>query len=151
MIKYSGSTRGFYDDAIHGESSIPADAVNVTQKEYDALFEGQRHGLEIVLGEDGRPILAAPTLDPDQREAAFSVAVTARLDAFATGKQYDSITTARMATLSEDFSEDGRIANAAYDATWTAAIALIPQVRDGTLTPTAAAEQLPTLTWEVEQ
>jgi hypothetical protein len=87
---------------------------------------------------------------PDDLEAAFSAAVTARLDSFAALKQYDSITSARLAALSEDFAADGQIAKAAYDSTWTAAIALMPDVRAGTLSVEQALEQLPALAWPRE-
>ena len=55
---------------------------------------------------------------------------------------------ARLAALSSEYAADGRIANAAYDATWTAALALIPSVRDGTLSSEEAASQLPEIAWE---
>jgi hypothetical protein len=83
----------------------------------------------------------------DAREAVFSALVTARLNDFAKQKQYDDIASARLAALSSDFSADGQAAQAAYDATWTAAIALMGQVRAGTLTPEQAVEQLPALVW----
>ena len=53
----------------------------------------------------------------------------------------------RLAALSVEYAEDGRIANAAYDSTWRAALALIPSVRDGTLTPDEAIERLPEIKW----
>ena len=90
---------------------------------------------------------APPPPTPDELEARFSVLVTARLNAFAAEKQYDDITSARLAALSDDFSADGEVAKAAYDATWTAAIALVPGVRNGELTPDEAVEQLPALVW----
>jgi hypothetical protein len=86
---------------------------------------------------------------PEELEAAFSALVTARLNAFAALKQYDDITSARLAALSSEFTADGQAAQAAYDATWTAAIALMPQVRNGELTPEQAVEQLPALAWPV--
>jgi hypothetical protein len=86
-------------------------------------------------------------LSPDELEAGFSGLVTARLDAFAAQRQYDNITSARLAALSSDFTADGQTAQAAYDATWTAAIALMPDVRAGTKTPEQAVEELPALAW----
>ena len=81
----------------------------------------------------------------DELEAQFNAAVTARLDAFALERQYDDIASARLAVLSSEYAADGQAANAAYDATWTAAITLVPQVRSGDLTPEQAVEQLPAL------
>ena len=89
----------------------------------------------------------APPLSADELEAQFSAAVTARLDAFALERQYDDIASARLAVLSSEYAADGQAANAAYDATWTAAITLVPQVRSGDLTPEQAVEQLPALAW----
>jgi hypothetical protein len=91
------------------------------------------------------PVAPAPT--PDELEARFSGLVTARLNTFAAEKQYDDIASARLAALSADFAEDGKTAQAAYDSTWTAAIALMEQVRSGELTPEQAVDQLPQLVW----
>jgi hypothetical protein len=51
------------------------------------------------------------------------------------------------AALSAEYAADGQAANAAYDQTWTAAIALVPQARSGELTPEQAVERLPVLAW----
>ena len=84
---------------------------------------------------------------PDEREAEFSALVTARLETFAREKGYDTMDKARLAALSSEYQTDGQAAQAAYDATWTAAIALMGQVRAGTLTPEQALEELPALVW----
>lgn len=89
-----------------------------------------------------------PPPTPDELEAQFSTLVTTRLNAFAAQRQYDDISSARLAALSAEFASDGQIAQAAYDNTWTAAIPLMSQVRSGELTPVQAVEQLPALTWE---
>jgi hypothetical protein len=81
-------------------------------------------------------------------ESTFLYHVNWHLEAFARKRGYDSMDTARLAALSAEYAEDGRIANAAYDSTWRAALALIPSVRDGTLTPDEAIEQLPEIVWE---
>jgi hypothetical protein len=83
----------------------------------------------------------------DEREAAFSALIEARMDAFALEKDYGTMDTARLAALSMEYAADGPIANAAYDTTWAAAIALIPKVRAGELTPEEAVAQLPALAW----
>jgi hypothetical protein len=90
---------------------------------------------------------AAPPPTPDVLEAQFNAAVTARLNSFAAERQYDDITSARLASLSTAFKADGEIAEAAYDSTWTAAIALMSQVRDGSLSVDDAVGQLPALVW----
>lgn len=63
MLFYSANTGGFYDTAIHG-NNIPADAVEITADEHQALIEGQSSGKVIVADDAGRPVLAdtpAPT------------------------------------------------------------------------------------------
>ncbi len=59
MKKYSASTGGFYDIAIHG-NNIPADAVEITDEQYAALLEGQSQGKIISSDASGAPILADP-------------------------------------------------------------------------------------------
>jgi hypothetical protein len=90
---------------------------------------------------------AAPPPTPDELESQFSTAVTARLNAFARDRQYDDISSARLAALSAEYASDGAVAQTAYDQTWTAAIALMPQVRSGALTVEQAVEWLPVISW----
>lgn len=56
---YSKTARGFYTPEIHGEN-MPSDAVEITDEQYEALFEGQANGKEIQGGEDGYPVLVDP-------------------------------------------------------------------------------------------
>lgn len=56
---YAKSTGGFYDRAIHGDN-IPADAVEITKGEHQALLEGQSQGRRIEADASGRPILVDP-------------------------------------------------------------------------------------------
>ncbi|CAO99377.1 DUF4376 domain-containing protein (plasmid) [Azospirillum brasilense] len=72
---YAASTGGFYDRAIHGDT-VPADAVEITDEEYAALFDGQSLGQRIVPGQDGRPTFYTPTLD--DTKADRKAAATAR-------------------------------------------------------------------------
>ena len=58
---YSKTTKGFYNLEIHG-SNMPADCVEVSQQDYDALFAGQVAGKEIVPDANGYPVLADPTV-----------------------------------------------------------------------------------------
>jgi hypothetical protein len=84
-----------------------------------------------------------------RREAEFNAAISARLNEFAAEKQYDDISAARLAALSSEYAADGQAAQAAYDATWTAAIAIWEQVASGAITVEQATAQLPALTWPV--
>jgi hypothetical protein len=83
------------------------------------------------------------------REAEFNAAILSRLNAFAAEKQYDDINAARLAALSSEYAADGHAAQTAYDATWSAAIAIWEQVASGEITVEQAVEQLPALAWEV--
>ncbi|WP_092401122.1 phage tail protein [Pseudomonas sp. NFACC39-1] len=56
----SKTTGGFYDDSIHSAEQIPQDAVEITQKLYAELHEGQSTGKRISSGETGYPILVDP-------------------------------------------------------------------------------------------
>lgn len=62
---YSKETGGFYSLEIHGVD-MPADAVEVSKKEYAKLMQGQASGKRITADANGFPILAgpaAPTVD----------------------------------------------------------------------------------------
>ena len=55
MYKYSPSTRGWYLDSFHG-ADIPADAVPVSEHDYQALRSAEAAGLEIVPNDAGYPV-----------------------------------------------------------------------------------------------
>lgn len=63
-MKFSTSTNGFYDEAIHGDN-IPADAVEITIEEHAALLDAQAQGKRIQSDADGRPVAVdhVPTAD----------------------------------------------------------------------------------------
>ena len=54
-MKYSPSTHGFYDESIKSVT-IPADALEVSQADYDALMKDQSEGKTIEPGPDGYPV-----------------------------------------------------------------------------------------------
>jgi hypothetical protein len=65
---YSKSTRGFYES---DEGLVPVDIVEVSDNDYNLLFEGQSQGMEIVPNEAGYPILqACPAPTADELKAA---------------------------------------------------------------------------------
>jgi tRNA A37 threonylcarbamoyltransferase TsaD len=97
--------------------------------------------------EEEADALRFPPPTPNQMEQTFSALVTDRLNAFAAKRQYDNIASARLAGLSSEYAVDGQTANASYASIWTAAIALVPQVRSRELTPEQAVERLPALAW----
>lgn len=60
MKKFSPTARGFFDDNIHTGEQIPADALEISDAEYEALFAGQSLGKLIVPGLGGRPVVVDP-------------------------------------------------------------------------------------------
>ena len=56
---YSKSTGGFYITEIHGDN-IPADAVEITSKQHEALIAGEASGKRIAADHDGVPVLQDP-------------------------------------------------------------------------------------------
>jgi hypothetical protein len=101
---------------------------------------------------EDEPVPPPPTEDELRaaREAEFNVAISARLNEFAKEKQYDDISAARLAALSVEYAADGQAAQAAYDQTWTAAIAMWEDVVSGAIAVEQALEQLPALTWPAD-
>ena len=63
MLLFSPSTCGFYDRRVH--SSIPADAIEVSEAERAAALDALEPGLAIVAGPDGKPIAAPVSPEPD--------------------------------------------------------------------------------------
>ena len=60
MLFFSPSTGGFYDSRV---ASPPADAVEITEAERDAALSALEPGTAIVAGPDGKPLVAARTVD----------------------------------------------------------------------------------------
>ena len=56
MKFFSASTKSFFDDAIKG--SIPADATEISDELHAEIFEGQRNGKIIIVGDNGLPALS---------------------------------------------------------------------------------------------
>jgi hypothetical protein len=82
-MKYSASTNGFYDVAIHGDN-IPSDVVDITSEEHNALLEGQSMGKIITSDKDGKPVLQdppAPTIEQLQATAESQRASAYKLEA----------------------------------------------------------------------
>ena len=91
---YSPTTGGFYTREIHGDN-IPADAVEITIEEHQALLEGQSMGKVIVADENGRPILQdPPPPSPEQIMKRLKARVQQWLDEKARALDYDDIKSA---------------------------------------------------------
>lgn len=88
---YAASTGGFYASEIHG-NNIPADAVEVTDSEYAALFTGQAEGKVIAPDNAGRPVLQdRPPPTAEQVRAAKVAMVQSHMEESARALGYDSI------------------------------------------------------------
>jgi hypothetical protein len=96
---------------------------------------------------------APPT--PEELGNSFDAAITRRLDVFARksptpGLPWNNIIEAMQGAKTEDFKEEGDIAVKAWNDTWLAADALLPQVLSGELSVRGAVERLPVLEWPVD-
>lgn len=67
MKYFSKSTRGFYDEELHGVN-MPADAVPVSQKRFAELWDGHMQGKQIVGDAEGNPTL----VDPVQEQLPYN-------------------------------------------------------------------------------
>lgn len=151
-MKYAKSTNGFYDEAIHGEN-IPADAVEITIENHQALLEGQSQGKVIADDENGAPVLKDPP-PPTVAEiiASYTAAIQKRLDDFARTRNYDGILSAATYATSAvaKFKAEGQYAVEARDATWAKGYDILAAVEAGArAAPTLdeLAAELPALVW----
>lgn len=95
---YAKSTGGFYDRSVHGDN-IPADAVEVSSEQHQALLAAQASGQVITSDAAGNPISVDPRsvmtlseLQADQIariEAAYQAAIQAPVSYMATLFQAD--------------------------------------------------------------
>jgi hypothetical protein len=107
MKKFSPSTCGFYDNEIHQGDQIPGDAVDITDEQYQSLFEGQAAGRCIQAGPDGFPELVDPPgLTSEEliakaradRDSLLAMA-TLRMDPLKDAVELDIATPAEVAAL----------------------------------------------------
>lgn len=57
MIYYSAVHGGFYDTRVHGEPTLPADAVEISSARHAELLAGNASGQQIVPDANGQPVL----------------------------------------------------------------------------------------------
>ena len=148
---YSQETGGFYSRAIHGEA-VPADAVEITAAEHQALLAGQSMGKRIVANEQGYPVLADPPAPtPEQIIASIAAAVQAHMDAAAKAAGYDDVKSA--VTYAEEpavqkFRAEGQAFRAWRSLVWAKCYELLAAVQAGTRPPMTAQQviaELPAL------
>lgn len=149
---YAKSTNGFYDEAIHGDN-IPADAVEITTEEHQALLEGQSNGKVIAADKNGKPVLQnPPPPTAEQIIASFTAGVQKHLDDFAKTRNYDGILSAATYATSAvpKFKAEGQYAVEARDATWAKCYEVLDAVQSGQRPMPTLEEliaELPVLTW----
>ncbi|TXH52818.1 MAG: hypothetical protein E6Q97_14690 [Desulfurellales bacterium] len=149
---YSPTTGGFYTREIHGDN-IPADAVEITVEEHQALLEGQSQGKPIQADVTGRPVLADPPPPaPEQIIASMTAKVQEHMDAKARERNYDGILSlcTYAASLNPKFAAEGQAGVEWRDAVWAKCYEILADVQAGTR-PAPTAEQLiaelPGFTW----
>ena len=149
---YAKSTNGFYDEAIHGDN-IPADAVEITGEEHQALLEGQSQGKIISADKSGKPVLKdPPPPTPEQIIAQYTAAVQKHIDDFARTRGYDGIMSAATYATSTvpKFKAEGQYAVEARDATWAKCYEVLAAVEAGSRPMPPLDEllaELPVLAW----
>lgn len=108
---YSQFTNGFYDPAIHG-AAIPADSIEITVEEHNALMQGQSEGKHIGADESGRPILIVP---PPLTLAETVTAKKAALATYRYDKEVGGLTLPNGMTVATDDRSKTLIAGARLD------------------------------------
>ena len=141
---YSSAAQGYVPEDAPAYQAFLAAGNTPTPYPKDEDGQESREELAKVLAPYG---LKVYPLTPEESSAAFTAIINARLDAFAAMKDYDNMDKARLAALGGAFQADGQVAQAAYDTTWTAAIAIWEQVTSGALPIDEALAQLPALAW----
>ncbi|MFU2067732.1 hypothetical protein ACLQ9R_01515 [Bordetella hinzii] len=130
---FSKSTGGFYSPDIHGEA-IPDDAVEITDQEHAALLDGQAVGKVIMTDSDGRPILANPTLTPEEIQNQKVALVQKYMDDAARALRYDSI--ANAITYADEpsapkFQAEGLAFRAWRSLVWEKCYEILDEVQSG--------------------
>ncbi len=148
MYLYSPLEKGFFCPHIH--STIPNDAVPVTEEAHAALIEGQSQGNQIVPGPDGYPILGAPPPPtPEQMQAGYTAAIKAHVEATAQARGYSSALSC--ASYAGSTVPAWQAEGAAFmiwrDDVWEAALAMLAAVQAGGAIPESPIAGLPEMEW----
>lgn len=146
MRYYAKSTGGFYDSAVH--TTMPADAVAISDEAYAALLAGQAAGKLIAADASGHPVLADPP-PPDPVVTAEN-AIDAMLDAKAVEWGYkDGDRLARYAnSTNAKWKAEAQAFLSWADACWQKALDIQTQAEASGVIPTVAEvlAQMPAVT-----
>ena len=128
---YSKTTNGFYDPEI--TTSIPSDAVEITDELWATLFANQSKGQIITADANGYPINVAPTVTQAETIDIISIDIQQVLDTGAKKWGYDSIAAAASYATSSNaqYAADAKALIDWRDTVWAWAIAKFPSVTPG--------------------
>lgn len=135
-------------------NTLPEDAVEVSDEEYNAFLDARNAG-KVIMGDDtGKPYIAdRPPPSPEQIKTMIVDAVQRRLDDFAKTRAYDGILSAATYATSTvpNFATEGQYAVEVRDATWSKLYQILAEVEAGTRPiPAGYADiepELPVLAW----
>lgn len=149
-MKYSASTNGFYDLAIHAAHDLPGDLIDITTDHHRMLLDQQSKGCVIQPGPDGMPQAAAPVSNETaaQTFTRLRTTVQSHLDAQAQALNYDDIRTA--VTYADEpavprFQAEGIALRAWRSRVWDAAYAVLNAFQAGERPAPSAAELIAVL------
>ena len=149
MMKYSVSTKGFYDP-LH--PAVPADAQDIPDELYLALLAAQETG-KVIEPIDGIPVAVdPPPLSPEQLLAQYRAAVQSHIDLVAAARGYDSGTSCASYAGSKVLQWEAEAAAFILwrDAVWQQVLGLFAEVQAGTAAIPALEDliaDLPTIDW----
>jgi len=133
---YSKSTQGFYEDSVH--SDIPADAIKLTDDQYDQLIGARAQGKALDVTDSGQIIaLDPPSPTKDDLIAQYESAIQVQLDLVAKSWGYASIVAgiSYMNSTNARYKADAEALNAWRDSVWAEAYT----IEQGTLPESAEA------------
>lgn len=133
---YSPSTKGFYEESIHG-SNMPEDVVSVTDEQRLDLLARERDGQIIDFDKDAKiPVtIDKPELPltKEQLIAKFTAEIQARLDNFARTRNYDNCQSCvtYAGSVVAKFATEAAYMISRRDAYWQAAYQILADVDAG--------------------
>jgi len=158
MLYYSPSSKGFYDDAIHG--NMPDDKVPLTNEKYRYLLEGQATGRIICMDQEGKPSLSDVCPSPDHRwtgnawvldkaaqKKRLIDIIQLHMDSKAQAYGYDHILSASSYAQSsvDKWHSEGTAFKQWRDDVWACGLALLQAYEAGTNTINSEAELIAAL------
>lgn len=146
---WSPTTGGFYSlaskDVYVKAGTWPADGIEITEEERDALLAAEKAGSVIQLGANNQPEAVQKTLTPDQVRAQYEASAQDLLDSTARAWGYDSVISAASYASSgvAQYKADAQALITWRDSLWQKAFSVESDVKAGTIPmPATAADFL---------